>query len=63
MLWELFVGADRSGQETPVRLLTLPFRLAVVLLKLLVLLVAVVGMPYVAIPTVVLLFLGRRNRG
>ena len=62
MLW-LFVGADRSGQETPVRLLTLPFRLAVVLLKLLVLLVAVVGMPYVAIPTVVLLFLGRRNRG
>jgi hypothetical protein len=45
-----------------VRLLTLPFRLVVVLLKLLVLIVAVVGMPYVAIPTVALLFLGRRKR-
>ena len=44
------------------RLLTLPFRLAVVLFKLLVLIVAVVGIPYVAIPTVVLLFLGRRKR-
>lgn len=44
------------------RLLTLPFRLVLVLLKLLLLLVAVVGMPYVAIPTVALLFLARRNR-
>ncbi len=45
------------------RLLTLPFRLVVILFGLLVLLVAVVGMPYVAVPTVALLFLGRRNYG
>jgi hypothetical protein len=57
------VGKVANIKETPARLLTLPFRLVVVLFKLLVLLVAIVGMPYVAIPTVALLFLGRRNRG
>ena len=55
-------GKVANTKETPVRLLTLPFRLVVVLLKPLVLLVAVVGIPRVAIPTVALLFLGRRNR-
>ena len=46
------------------RLLTLPFRLVVVLLKLLALIVAVVGLPFVAIPTVLLLLgSGRRARG
>lgn len=46
-------GKVANTKETPVRLLTLPFKLVVVLLKPLVLLVAVVA----------LLFLGRRNRG
>ena len=55
-------GEVAITEETPVRLLTLPFRLVVVLLKLLVLLLAVVGIPYVAIPTVAFLFLARRNR-
>jgi len=46
-------GKVANTKETSVRLLTLPFKLVVVLLKPLVLLVAVVA----------LLFLGRRNRG
>jgi hypothetical protein len=45
----------------PMRLLTLPFRLVIVVLKLLVLVIAVVGLPYIAIPTLALLFLGRRR--
>lgn len=57
------MGKVANIKESPVRLLTLPFRLVVILFRLLVLLVAVLGMPYVAIPTVALLILGRRNRG
>jgi len=44
------------------KLLTLPLRLAVVLLKLIVLIVALVGLPFIAIPTVLIL-LGRRRHG
>lgn len=57
-------GKVANTKENPVRLLTLPFRLVVVLLKLLALIVAVVGLPFVAIPTVLLLLgSGRRARG
>lgn len=44
------------------KLLTLPFRLAVVLLKLIVLTVVLVGLPFIAIPTVLIL-LGSGSHG